>query len=114
MNKEPKNYSFFGNFGNIGFTKCPSFFPTLRKINILFLMILLNLFLTTKAQKVQQTPASKLKVVVANAPKSSQSKAKAKTVKTKIKKAKAVRKDTLPEVDPANTNSPLFDKNQIQ
>jgi uncharacterized membrane protein len=112
MSKEPKNYSSLNNFGKFRFTNRLSFFPVSTRICVFFLLLILGLSSNIKAQKAQQTPASKLKVVVAsNAPKSSQNKAKAKTVKTKVKKAKAARKDTLVEIDPANTNSPLFEKN---
>lgn len=52
-------------------------------------------------------------MVVAKAPKGNQNKAKARTAKTKVKKAKAAPKDTIREIDPANTSSPLYEKNQI-
>jgi hypothetical protein len=112
MNKKFKNHPFSHVDDNNLSINCSSFYSLFKRKNVLILLLFLGVLVTSKAKSVQQVPASKLKVVVANAPKSSQNKSKAKTVKTKVKKAKAVRKDTLPEIDPANTNSPLFDKNQ--
>jgi hypothetical protein len=111
MHRNPEKYSFFDDFGNINTNNCPSIFSNSKRVCSLFLFLFSSLFLNIEAKNIQQIPASKLKVVVANAPKSNQNKAKARTAKTKIKKAKAVPKDTISEIDPANTSSPLFNKN---
>jgi hypothetical protein len=111
MHKNPENHSFFDDFSNINTANCPPMFSISKRVCSLFLFLFSSLFLTIEAKNIQQIPASKLKVVVANASKSNQNKAQARTVKTKIKKAKAAPKDTVSEIDPANAGSPLFNKN---
>jgi hypothetical protein len=108
MNKELKNCSFFDGFGNINLTNRLAKFSILTGMCAFFLLS--SLFLNLEAKNIQQIPASKLKVVVANAPKSNQNKAKV-TTKPKAKKAKAAPKDTIREIDPANISSPLYNKN---
>jgi hypothetical protein len=113
MNKDQENCSFFNGFGNINTTNRPSIFSISKRICFLFLLLFSSLFLNLEAKNIQQIPSSKLKVVVANAPKSNQNKAKARTTKRKVKKATAAPKDTVREIDPANTSSPLYEKKQI-
>ncbi|MDZ7897979.1 MAG: hypothetical protein U5N85_08120 [Arcicella sp.] len=111
MSKKSKDYHFFNGLGNISFINRSSFSSFSKRINVLFLLFFSSLLLNIEAKNIQQIPASKLKVVVANGPKSDKNKAKAKRVKTKIKKAKAVPKDTISEIDPTNAGSPLYNKN---
>jgi hypothetical protein len=113
MNKDQENYSPFDGFSNINTTNRSPIFSTSKRIYLLFLFLASSFFLNLEAKNIQQIPSSKLKVVVANAPKNNQNKVKAKTTKKKIKKATAAPKDTVREIDPANTSSPLFEKNQI-
>jgi hypothetical protein len=113
MNKNQENCSLFDDFGNINAINRFSIFSTSKRIYLLFLFLVSSLFLNIEAKSIQQIPASKLKVVVAKAPKNNQNKAKARTVKTKVKKAKAAPKDTVREIDPTNTSSPLYQKNEI-
>jgi hypothetical protein len=113
MNKNQKNCSFFDGFDNINTTNRHSILSISKRVSSLLLLLFLSLCLNLEAKNIQQIPASKLKVIVAKAPKNNQNKAKARTVKTKVKKAKAVPKDTAREIDPANTSSPLYQKNEI-
>jgi hypothetical protein len=114
MNKEQKNCSFFDDFGNINSTNRLSIFSISKRVCLLLLFLFSSFFLNLEAKNIQQIPSSKLKVVVAaNASKTNPNKAKARTTKKKVKKPTAAPKDTAREIDPANTNSPLFEKNQI-
>ncbi len=113
MNKVQENFSFFDSLANINITNRPLVFSVSKRISFFLLLLLSSFFVNLKAKNIQQIPSSKLKMVVAKAPKGNQNKAKARTAKTKVKKAKAAPKDTIREIDPANTSSPLYEKNQI-
>jgi hypothetical protein len=104
MNIRNKNASFLDGLTVFYDTFGKSFFSSKMKLTAFALSFFSIITFHIEARS-QQVPA-KAKVAVV---KHSVTKGKAKTKKTK--KVVVVKKDTILDIDPANVNSPLYNKN---
>lgn len=106
MNTHAKKLPFFNDSLVFPPAKRNPFLSPRMKLLTLFFLLFSGLFLNIKAHA-QQVPA-KVKVVAVKSTLSVAKKGKKKT--RKLKKV-VIKKDTMPEIDPANINSPLYNKN---
>lgn len=106
MNTHDKKHSFFN--GSLAFfqAKAKRFLSLKMKLLTLFLSLFSGLFLNIKAYTQQVPVKPKVKVAVVKPTLPLVAKGKAKKVKKVI-----IKKDTIPEIDPANVSSPLYNKN---
>lgn len=108
MNTPDKKHSFFDDYLSFFQTEGKPFISSKMKILTLLLLLFSGLFLTIEAhtQQVPAKPKAKVVAMKSASPATTKGKKKAKKMKKVV-----IKKDTMPEIDPANTNSPLFEKN---
>jgi hypothetical protein len=103
---------FYGDFSTIQSIRLASNFSILRLpiVFLLFFFSILSLSFTTLAieKNSQQVPAKK--TIKTSAKRVSSSKILKGKKGSKNKKSVVVKKDTLVDIDPASTNSPLFNQ----
>ncbi len=108
MNAHDKKHSSFDDFLVFFQAKSKPSHASKMKQFILFLLLFSGLFLNIAA-RTQQTPAKpkvKVMAVKSTSPVVVKGKKKAKKMKKVV-----IKKDTTLEIDPANVNSPLYNKN---
>jgi hypothetical protein len=108
MNSYNKKHSFFNDSLAIFFANCESYFSHNMKLITIFLFLFLGLCFNIEAFSLQ-VPA-KAKPAVTTTKPVNPAVVKGKSKGKKLKKV-IIKKDTMPEIDPANTSSPLYNKN---
>lgn len=108
MNAHDKKHSFFNDSLSISLVNCESYFSSNMKLLTIFLFLFSGLCFNIEAYNLQVPAKSKSAVAIKKPAVSAVTKGK-----TKAKKVKKVviKKDTMPEIDPANASSPLYEKN---
>lgn len=107
MNTHDKKHSFFDDSLSFLQAKGRPFISSKMKLLTLCLFLFSGLFLDIKGDA-HQVPAKPKEKVVAVKLKLPVAKRKSKA--KKVKKV-VIQKDTMSEIDPANVNSPLYNKN---
>jgi hypothetical protein len=108
MNAPDKKHSFFNDSLAIFLANCESYFSSNMKTLTIFLFLFSELCFNIEAHNLQ-VPA-KAKPAVATIKPANSVVVKGKSKGKKLKKV-VIKKDTIPEIDPANTSSPLYNKN---
>jgi hypothetical protein len=108
MNAPDKKHSFFNDSLAILSANCESYFSHNMKTLTIFLFLFSGLCFNIEAYSLQ-VPA-KAKPAVATTKPANLAVVKGKSKGKKLKKV-VIKKDTMPEIDPANTSSPLYNKN---
>ena len=108
MNTHDKKHTFFNDSLVFSQAKSNPFLSSKMKLLTLFLLLFLGLCSTIEANNLQ-VPA-KPKPTVATTKSVIPAVTKGKKKAKKIKKV-VIKKDTVSDIDPANVNSPLYNKN---
>jgi hypothetical protein len=108
MNAHDKKHSFFNDSLAMSLANCESYFSSNMKLLTIFLFLFSGLCFNMEAYSLQ-VPA-KSKPAAATTKPANPAILKGKRKGKKIKKV-VIKKDTMPEIDPANASSPLYEKN---